>query len=39
MAKAAHRRIENVRKLRIEKVMPLTHTRAAEEAAGTEDLA
>jgi hypothetical protein len=34
-----HRRIENVRKLRIEKVMPLTRTRAAEEAAGTEDLA
>jgi hypothetical protein len=39
VAKAAPQTDGNLRKLRIEKVMPLTHTRAAEEAAGTEDLA
>jgi hypothetical protein len=32
------RRIKNVQKLRIEKVMPLTNTHAAEEEAGTEDV-
>jgi hypothetical protein len=39
VAKAAPQTDGNVRKLRIGKVMPLTHTRAAEEATGTEDLA